>query len=453
MTRLLSADQYGTYALAIASIGLISSIFFQWIAVSVSRFYSVYSEKRDLLFIAAQQLFVRSTLLLLILASMLYFLAEAISISPKIFLMISICAVAMGWHNLSVQVANASGDPLRYGLLTISRASIALLCATVLCNLGLGETGAIVGLVVGCIISVAIFGFRGRIIGLGSTILRKEMVAYGLPLSLTYLSTMVLDVSDRFMIGLWMGPSSVGGYAASYDLTQQTIGVLFNVFFLAGYPKIVAAWESGGTVAVRKTILQLKNILLIVSPLVAGFFIGFTDEITKVFFGEEIVNEARQVMPWVAVAIVIACIKSYYLDISFLLEKKTNRQFQVTAIMAVVNVIGNLILIPMSGLVGAAQSTVAAFSVGAVLSWWYGRRLNIYQVKKVDVLNMLFIFFIFFLTIKLVPVSYEDDSFEFALRLLSGLGSFMIVAILVNHSETRSWLIRKFCAIIKRGVQ
>ncbi|MGH9876307.1 MAG: polysaccharide biosynthesis C-terminal domain-containing protein, partial [Nitrososphaerales archaeon] len=340
----------------------------------------------------------------------------------------------------------------RYGLLTASRGALALVAALIFVQAGLGGIGAVFGAAVASLVSMIFFGAHCLAnTRHNNSNLRRQMVAYGLPLTLTYLAIMVLDVSDRFMIAWWMGPSAVAGYAASYDLTQQTVGVALNVFFLASYPRITVAWEAGGVQAARQAMVPLSHAMLLVAPLVAGLFIGLADDITQLVLGSAVQPDAARVMPWVAFAIVIGCLKSYFLDIAFQLAKVTHMQLRITVMMAVLNVALNIVLIPKFGVVGAAMSTAAAFSSGAVLSWWFGRRLGIYSARKRDVMSMTLAFLAIVLSIQLVPTSAYSGLADVILRLLAGLAGYVVAVMVTNLAGVRLGLMDKLNATIRKG--
>lgn len=452
LTRLLSAEQYGLYALGMAGIGLCGSVLFQWIAVAVSRFYAAHVAEPDVLLTEAYRLFFRIAIPGLALTAIYAVWSPMPAVTPLLALAIGVGAIAMGFHSLGLQVANARGLPVSFGLLTASRGAFALAAAVAFVLAGFGGAGAVFGVALACVLSVTFFGAR-RLTKTrhNSPELRRKMVVYGLPLTLTYLAVMVLDVSDRFMIGWWLGTPAVAGYAAAYDLTQQTVGAILNVLFLASYPRITAAWESGGALAARQAMLPLARAMLLGAPLVAGLFIGLAPEISRFVFGVAIQADAVQVMPWVAFAIAVGCLKSFFLDIAFQLAKVTHMQLRITAVMAVLNVALNVVLMPKFGVVGAAMSTTAAFSLGAIMSWWYGRRLDVYPIGTREVISMVIALIAIVLALRFAPVSGIGGLTEAALRLFMGLTIFTIAVMVMNLSGARSDVARWLQVVKCRG--
>lgn len=443
LTRLLSAEQYGFYALGIAAIGIGTSVCFQWIAVSVSRFYAANRLEPEVLLGEAHRLLLRVAVLPLLAAMVLALWQPLRAATPAFILAVGAGVVAMGAYSLRLQLANAQGQPMRYGLLTASRGALALVLAVLFTQLGFGGIGAVFGAVIACAICVLLFGAQ---VPSGATRsspeLRRQMVVYGLPLTVTYLATMVLDFADRFMIGWLLGASAVAAYAAAYDLPQQVVGAIMNVLFLAAYPRVTAAWEAGGASAALQAMRPLSRAMLLVAPLVTGIFIGWAPEISRAVFGASLRDEAIQVMPWVAFALGVGCFKSFYLDVAFQLAKVLHVQLRITAAMAVLNIALNLLLIPRYGVVGAAISTAVAFSAGAVMSWFLGRSLGVYPSGLREALSMLLVLGLVVAAMRMMPATGLGAMFDSVLRLLAGLASYAMAVSLLDLAKVRSSLIR-----------
>jgi len=61
--------------------------------------------------------------------------------------------------------------------------------------------------------------------------LAENMFRYVLPLAFNNLAIAVVDVADRFMIGIFLGVAKVAPYVVAYDLVQQPVGPSMNVLF------------------------------------------------------------------------------------------------------------------------------------------------------------------------------------------------------------------------------
>jgi O-antigen/teichoic acid export membrane protein len=383
LTRWLTREQYGHYALGMAAINVASALGFQAIGVAAARFHPTTLAPQGPSGAALSgetwRLFGRAAAVVVALGSVAALAAHGFgaqgAVGVPMIVAITLGAVVMGLHNLGLQFANVQGNPLRYGWLTTSRSAFVLALALALVSWGYGAVGALTAVVVGGLLSVSLFSPaqpwrapRDR-----DPQLRRQLVDYGVPLALTYMAAMVVDVADRFLIASFHGPSAVGSYAAAYDLAQQTISVVLNVFFLAAYPKIVAAWERDGASAARASGVPLGQAFAWAAPFVLATFVGLAPEIARTMFGAAMHADAARLLPWIALATTIAAFKAFWLDIAFVMTRDTAFLWRNSLWMAITNVALNLALMPTMGPVGSAYAAVAAFALGAARSWWYGR--------------------------------------------------------------------------------
>jgi O-antigen/teichoic acid export membrane protein len=376
LVRMLPPQDYGAYALAAAVCNSGAALLFQWVGVGVNRFHAAYAPAA--LWRTARRLYLG--LVVVVAAVVGVAMALPLPGSPALTAAIGLALLGMALFNLHLQIGNARGEPWRYGALSLLRGAFALAAAAALIAAGLGPLGAVLGLAVGAFAAVAIAGARAPAAppdAPAEAAIRHRLAVYGLPLALASAATMVIDVSDRFLIGALRGTAEVAPYAAAYDLTQQTLGMLLNVVFLAGYPAVTRAWERGGAPAARAALEPMARALLLAAPLLLLLATAFAPAVSRLMFGATLATDSARVMPWVGLAVCLACWRSYVLDVAFQLAGQTRRVLAITLGMAVVNVALNLWLIPRHGAVGAAIAAAAAFGCGAVASAWFARALGV----------------------------------------------------------------------------
>jgi O-antigen/teichoic acid export membrane protein len=74
----------------------------------------------------------------------------------------------------------------------------------------------------------------------------RDLLAYGLPLAVTFALNFIVHSSDRILLGWLISYEAAGTYAAGYDLTQMSLTLLMMVVNLAAYPQIVRSLETEG---------------------------------------------------------------------------------------------------------------------------------------------------------------------------------------------------------------
>ena len=448
LTRLMDPAQYGMFSLCLTAINVAASVLFQWLNVSIARFYPRQDVAPGQLLGLAHRMFAEFSALALLIAGAVALLQPMPGLGAPLALLVGLGAVAMGLHNLHLQIANARGQPLRYGLISATRAAVGLLLTLLALRAGWGVAGAVAALVLACTLAVALFGARWTAGATPVPGLRRQLLRYGAPLALTFAATMLLDVFDRFLIGWLRGPAEVAGYAAAYDLSQQTVGVVLNVFFLANYPAITAAWERAGAAGARPALATLARAMLVAAPAVVALFVGLAPAFAQLVFGPGVRDGAQTVMPWIATAIAIGCFKAYVLDVAFQLAGSTHLQLRITAAMAVLNVVLNLLAVPWLGVLGAALSATAAFAGGALLSWWFGRQVAVYPALGLDLLKALACGALMALALRsgIGPPAPDGTAWllvDTAGRCAAGLLVFGAAALALNLCGLRRWAARR----------
>lgn len=377
-SRLLSPAEYGVYALGMAIVTVVSGVLFQWLNVAVSRFYPVQmDDSKKVLEVAAYGFWVATAVAALLFIGVLSF-SDALGVDPDMVGILFLITVLLGRHTLALQVANAESRPIRYGMLSWSKGGGALLAGFVLIGHGIGGMGALMGLLAALVFAVIAFALKPLLqVKFGSVDRRlaENMFRYGLPLTFSHLAIAVVDVADRFMIGSLLGVAHVAPYAVAYDLVQQSIGPMMSVLFLAAFPVIVRVFEAAQDETARIRLHALGSRLVglgLPSAVGVGFF---ATDISDIIFGNDYRQDAAMIMPWLAAAIFVGAFKSYFLDVVFQLRKATKYQGYIAILMAAVNIVLNLLLLPRYGVIAAAWATLAAFTIGALASWVAGKSL------------------------------------------------------------------------------
>ena len=376
-TRLLTPNEYGHYALVIATMSTITSVCFEWLSSSLGRFLPVHEEQPEILFSTTLVGFLILIAITGALGGLVAWLWSDDETLRWFIVLTVIVAWAQAWFNLILVIINVRLVPIRYGLVISVKALLALSIGVTLFYLGLGVVGILLGLMISLLISTFLVWKHWSSFSLHYYNMRllKDLIGYGIPLILTFMLTAVLNFSDRFFLGWFFSAKIVGTYAAAYDLTQQSLGMLMNVVHLAAFPLALHALEEKGLAEVRNQLRQNILMLLTISvPAVIGF-VMLADNIAVVMLGTEFRTEASDIIVIVALATFVGGIKSFYFDYSFQLARKMRGQAWAVMWAAFANTCFNLWWIPVYGVLGAAYATLGAFIVGLLVSWYIGKKV------------------------------------------------------------------------------
>jgi O-antigen/teichoic acid export membrane protein len=375
-TRILTREQYGTYTLVVAGVGLVYAVAFQWLSLGVLRLVKSLRWTQALFLSSVLQCYGAALGLTAIVAT--GFMVFRLLAAPHLIAIGCLLLAVQVWLELNIALSIAESDPAGYARLTGVRAVVALGLGTGLGWAGFGTGGVLVG-VAGGYLAAGLWGasrwWKGARWDGGSQEVRRALMRYGFPLTLTYLLDYVVSTSDRVLLGALRGAEAAGTYSAAYDLCQQAIWALMVVLTQSAYPQVVEAFERDGIAGARLP-LRRHGILLaaIAIPGATGLAV-LAPSITGVVLPASYSAETRAVVPLIAFAVLLGGLKAYYFDFSFQLGHRTVRQLAAAFAAATTNLLLNLLWIPRLGALGAAYATLMAYAVGLLTSWVLGRRI------------------------------------------------------------------------------
>ena len=440
-TRLLSPSDYGVYALEMTIASVLSTTLFQWIVVAVGRFYPAHIENPIKIISVATHVFWKITILLALLFVIVFSFHNFFGVKPDHLVILFLITVGLGLHSLALQVANIQSAPFRYGMLSWAKSGGALIASLILIYYGSVELGALIGFAMGLVFSVLAFAPRDFVCMIPVSVdkrLSREMIRYGLPLILNFLGILVVDMSDRFMISRLLGSADVAQYAVAYDLVQQSVGPCMNVLFLAAFPLIVKTHEEEGAVSGLKRLNSLGERLIAVG-LPVSFIVGILSiDIAENVFGDNYRIEASAIMPWLAAAIFIGAIKSYCFDVALQLRNEIKLQSYIAIVMALFNITLNLFLLQKYGVIGSAWATLAAFSIGALLSYFFSKSdLKLFLLVSVFMRSLLASSI---MAIILHQFASSSGLIWLIAKIILGFLIYMVMALLLNVADCRKLL-------------
>ena len=375
-TRLLSAQEYGYYALVVAMAMLVYACCFQWLGLAVLRLLPPEGPGRRTFLATVLRLYWiiaagAGGILLLLAPRRGGELALSLRISGVALL------IALAWHEINLFLVTADHRPSRYALLAGLRSVVGLACGMAGAAAGWGAAGVIAGLAAGFAAAGAV-GFalqwRETLRGGLDPAVRRSLLVYGLPLAVAYILDYVVSTSDRLMLGIMISAEASGLYSPAYDLGQQALWALMMIINLAAYPMAIRAVEQDDQAAREHQFRQHFLLLAAVAvPVAAG--LGFLAPSVSGLLGPQFAPAARGLLPIIALALLIGGMKSFYFDLSFQLGHATRLQLATVGLAAIVNLALNLLLIPRMGIAGAAWATLAAYAVGLMASGVFGRRV------------------------------------------------------------------------------
>lgn len=208
-----------------------------------------------------------------------------------------------------------------------------------------------------------------------------KLLAFGLPLLPASLAVWALDLADRFLIKTLRGPADAGVYALGYKF-----GYLLDLVLVAPFQ---LAWPAIYFSIARRPDAHLTYARLLIyftalGSLAALILSLFADNIIHLFAQHTDYYAAAPIIPFIAFSYVLYGIH-FIVVVGLHLANKNKWYPAIIIIPAILNIIGNLFLIPVWGILGAAAMTALAFLGVAILAALFANRFYPirYPISKV----------------------------------------------------------------------
>lgn len=226
---------------------------------------------------------------------------------------------------------------------------------------GFGLNGAIISLII-----VKIILFILKILLINSQInisfpnlaLMRDYLTFSMPLIPVILSTWTYNLSDRYIIGYFLDIGNVGIYSASYGLGNM-VSLFYapiSIIFLPTLSKLYRDKKNDEIISHFNNLSKLYLMLAI--PAMFGLTILAKKLLITLTTSD--FTEGFIIIPIIAMGTILFNYGSLYVNI-LILHKQTKKFALVTIFSAIINLILNIILVPIVGIIGAALATLITF--------------------------------------------------------------------------------------------
>lgn len=442
-TRLLSPSDYGIYSIALITATFLALVCFQWVQLSLLRFYADNVHQEDKFLRTIVYCFSVSALPLVAIAPAIYIFIPSLRSWPVLAFVV-VLAVAQAWFDLMAEIARVKLEPLRYGALAFTRSVLSLGAGGGIAMMGGAYYGPLTGLVLGSCIAALVFGslhLRGRMNILGGTRLdAASYLHYGLPLTLTFALAMVIAGTDRLMIGSLLSEAEAGSYSAGFDFIWQLITLAMVVINLAVYPLTLNAYAKQGDAGALVQLARNGPLLLAFSlPLACALGI-LAPQWSELVLGSAFRDVARTIAPWIAAAGLLAGMRAYHFDLAFQIKARTKYQVLIVGLTALLNIGLNFWWISLYGVLGSAYATFVAYMFSFFLSAYLGRGLLRIPMLNKDSLLVLLASALF--SLLLWSAGKLSGYLFWGAALSSGI-VYILVLVGMNYMNSRNFLLKR----------
>jgi len=415
-THLIDAEAYGRYAIVMVTVQFLDVMLFAWLRIGEMRFHEakvLEGGKSDFYGNTQIVLVGLNALILCIGIPAALYLVPDEALGAAMVSGLFLLVLKAGVSQLLVR-HRLHGQSVRYSLVEIGRSLFSLIVPVVLVVVfGMRDQALLLGaaLVFGVILLADLLSatvrFAWRNFDWSST---GTCLRFGVPAVLSVMLADLVALSDRYVIGFFWGEGTVGIYAVASNIARQSIALLFSVTLVVAYPLLMQAMEREGAEQAR---LRLRDNFAVVLALCIPATVGLAltaEHVTVVCLGEEY-RAAGDLIPWMAVAAFISGTKLHVYDHVFHLTKRTGKLLLLNVPIAMLNLVLNLVLVPVGGMQGAIAATLASYAFGLVLT--------------------------IFVATRLMPVPVPFDA---VWRILVGAGAMALVLLVPTYPQTPTGL-------------
>jgi O-antigen/teichoic acid export membrane protein len=250
----------------------------------------------------------------------------------------------------------------------------------------------------------------------------KELFLYGYPLIFTMFSGVIIASSDQFMIGIFQDEKQVGIYAANYDILEKVLLYINSIFVLATTPKLIKIFDEKGIDEARKFNTIIYDVFLSLF-LPMGFLIVLNDKLFITIFTDESYYSGRLLVVLIVLSMFVNALNMYIVK-GLTVIKKTKAIAFIYLFGAILNIILNLVLIPLFSIYGAIIATLVSYIVLTVLSIIYTKDNNVLLIKYARILIQLFAYLISFIILEIL--------FDDIVKFWVGSTVFFAIFIVLN---------------------
>ncbi|HWA01823.1 MAG TPA: polysaccharide biosynthesis C-terminal domain-containing protein [Caulobacterales bacterium] len=437
-TRLMTAEEFGRYALALSVSMFAHTLVFTWAEAAAYRFFASAKAERRLRDHFATLLVIAAILggAALVLTGGLLFLIDPRADIAAISVFAACAALFRFITRMTRETERAAFAMGRYAAAETAYLAIGFAAGVAaLMTLHLGAAAPFAGLMVAGLVVFAVDAPRifARAKGGAPSVARIGAYAgYGAPLALAIAVDMGVQTLARFLIAHQAGPAALGAYAAAFGLARP----LDLVFMWAGAaltPLMLAAYEQAGEAGAQSAARRVfATMLALALPAAAGLAL-VAHPLAQVLVGGALSANASAALPWLALAGLFGGLNVYYWSEAFQLSRRTGLRALVMLAPGALQLALTYALAPSLGALGGAIAAAASAMCASALLGLIGRQIVALPVPRAVLGRVLLATAAMAGVVSLLPAD------ALAMRVPAGCLAYAAAAWLLDVGELRAW--------------
>ncbi|MDZ7724409.1 MAG: polysaccharide biosynthesis C-terminal domain-containing protein [candidate division KSB1 bacterium] len=232
----------------------------------------------------------------------------------------------------------------------------------------------------------------------------KELFAFGIPYLPSTMCVALMDTVDRILLERLADVEAVGVFSQGHKL-GMFMALFVTAFRFAWHPFFLSTLKQENA---KQIFQKVFTYVITACTVVFLFFSAFIEEIVHLRIGDITILgkefwSATQVVPLIFLAYIFYAAYLNFL-IGIYVHKKTKYLPWITFAGMSANVITNITLIPVLGMMGAAWARLAAYMVMSFTLYWVTRKLYYVRYEWGRIIKLAAVVAVFFVLMRWQPV-------------------------------------------------
>lgn len=370
LTKTLSVEEYGTVALLTITIGLMSSFIKLGVQQSIVRFKHELDKK-----IFSSNILALSLTLTTLTAVFLFLVGAMVRqysgmnlFQMPVYLIIIFSSSLQALQSFCINLLVSSEKSVAvtilgiiYKLLSLSTMLVAILLISA------SSFSFILALLVADIIYFFILVFwvfkneyiSGFSFALVDKVVIRSFLLFGIPMFGYEISNMFHAFLDRFLIEIYLGRENLGFYSASYNMAKMISDLMLGGLVMAILPQYLSIWKNEGRSATELFLTNVNNVILLFLPAVVVGIFALSSDLLAILTTEQY-KDYSYLLPIILIGTFLFNLGIIY-SAGLQIQKKSKTMLRVVIESVILNLLLNIIFIPMFGLISAAINTVISY--------------------------------------------------------------------------------------------
>ena len=398
MARYLGPDGLGLFSLAIMIAGIIELIATFGIDGALTKYVAEHKEHEGKVSSLVSSAFL-TILIIGVITGLALFVCSNIFAStfnmPRLSLLLRIYAVVFPFsltYAIIISFFNGLREMKYYAFTVLLQASLALIFILVLLFVGLGVEGAMLGTVFAIIgtvvVATVIMKKFMHFTFLNYKKNTKKLASFGSRLVGANMIGQIYYYIDILMLGYFLTSTEVGYYTVAVSLSRF-FWLVPRAIGTVAFPAISEYWAKDNHHAINRLVAKSTKYSACILVFAGMSVIFFAKDIITFLFTPEFLPAVLPLTILVIGTVISGVLRS--ISGIFASVGKVNLTVKISAIAATGDVLLNIILIPLYGIIGAAVATTAASILSAIAIIYFLRasltiKLDISWFTKMAVL-------------------------------------------------------------------